>query len=104
MDKLKRLNVRLNPDQYEKLMYWSARREMSASDYLNLAFDEMIKKENGDYDLPTAEIARLNQLIEVIMSLSSNVKSLESVTVSGFDSLIGLTRGDNYLLEQDEDI
>ena len=58
--------------------------------------------ENGDYDLPKAEILRLNQLIEIISVLSSDVQSLESVTIHGFDSLLNLTRGDNYLLEEED--
>ena len=99
---LHRLTLRLPEDEYQRLEYWATRREMSVNEYMVEALYHMIKRENGDYDLPTAEIARLNQLIEVVMSLSSNVKSLENVTVSGFDSLLGLTRGDNYLLEHED--
>ena len=44
----------------------------------------------------------MNQLVDVVTNLSSNIKSLEDVTVSGFDSLLGLTRGDNYLLEHED--
>lgn len=66
------------------------------------AIEEKIRRENGDYDLPTLEIARLGQLIDQMASLSTNVANLERVTVTGFDSLMGLTRGDNYLLD-DED-
>ena len=40
--------------------------------------------------------------MDLVTGLSSNIKSLEDVTVSGFDSLLGLTRGDNYLLEQED--
>lgn len=97
-----RLTLRLTDEEFKLLEYWAARREMSINEYMIESLSHMIKRENGDYDLPTAEIARLNQLIEVVMSLSSNVKSLENVTVSGFDSLLGLTRGDNYLLEHED--
>ena len=31
-----------------------------------------------------------------------NVASLENVTVHGFDSLLNLTRGDNYLLDEED--
>jgi hypothetical protein len=75
---------------------------MSANEYMEEALQQAIAHENRDYDLPTAEIARLNQLVDVVTNLSSNIKSLEDVTVSGFDSLLGLTRGDNYLLEQED--
>jgi len=48
------------------------------------------------------EQARLNQLIDVVHILASNQKSLEQVVTEGFDSLLGLVRGDNYLLENDD--
>ena len=41
------------------------------------------------------------QFVELITSLNSNVSNLEEVTVTGFNSLISLTRGDNYLLDDD---
>ena len=82
-----RVTVTIDDDMYEKL---------------NFAIEQTIAMENGDYDLPKAEILRLNQLIETISVLSSDVKSLESVTIHGFDSLLNLTRGDNYLLEEED--
>lgn len=97
-----RVTVTLNSDEYEQLKYWATKHECSINEYLKHAIDQSIAYENKDYDLPTLEIQRLNQLVDVITVLSSNVQSLESVTINGFDSLLGLTRGDNYLLE-DED-
>ena len=96
----KRLTVRLSDDDHERLAYWADRRNMSVNAYLALAIDVMIRRENHDYDVPEAQIARINQLVDVVESLSQNVASLEQVTVSGFESLLGLTRGDNYLLEE----
>lgn len=97
-----RLTLRISEDDFQRLQYWATRREMSVNDYMIEALYAQIRKENRDYDLPTAEIARLNQLVDLVTGLSSNIKSLEDVTVSGFDSLLGLTRGDNYLLEQED--
>lgn len=96
-----KLTLRLPEDLKENVSYWATRHGMSMNDYIIEAIERTIRYENKDYDIPSAEIARLNQLIDVIASLSSNVKSLENVTISGFDSLLGLTRGDNYLLEED---
>lgn len=101
--KIVKLTIRLPEDLKENVNYWAKRYGMSMSDYINEAIMRTIRYENKDYDIPAAELARLNQLIDVITSLSSNVKSLENVTISGFDSLLGLTRGDNYLLEEDAD-
>lgn len=97
-----RLTLRISEDDFQRLQYWADRCEMSVNEYMVEALYAQIRRENGDYDLPTAEVARLNQLVDLVTELSSNVKSLEDVTTSGFDSLLGLTRGDNYLLEQDD--
>lgn len=102
MPGIHRLTLRINEDDYQRLQYWAARRGISANDYMIEALYAQIRRENGDYDIPMAEVARLNQLVDLVTGLSSNIKSLENVTISGFDSLLGLTRGDNYLLEQED--
>ena len=101
-DKVIKFSLRLPEEIRENLGYWADRREVSINDYILDAINRQIAYENKDYDLPTAEVARMNQLIDLVVSLSANIQSLENVTTSGFDSLLGLTRGDNYLLEQDE--
>ena len=55
----------------------------------------------GDYELAPLEVQRLNQIIDILTAFSSNVQSLERVVTSGFDSLLSLTKGDNYLLDED---
>lgn len=97
-----RVTVTLDNDKYEQLKYWAARRERSINEYLGDAIELAIRFENGDYDLPKLEVQRLNQLVDVVTTLSSNIQSLEGIVVHGFDSLLGLTRGDNYLLENED--
>jgi len=97
-----RKQIRLHSDTAERVAYWADRHELVENEYLCEAVEEKIARENGDYDLPTLEQNRLNQLIDEIKALSTNAKNLEGVVVSGFGSLLGLTRGDNYLLN-DED-
>lgn len=94
--------LRLCPETKQRLQYWAAKKGMSANEYAVEAIEEAIRRENGDYDLPTLEIARLNQLVDEMKALSVNTANLERVVTQGFDSLIGLTRGNNYLLD-DED-
>lgn len=94
--------LRLCPETKQRLQYWAAKKGMSANEYAVEAIEEAVRRENGDYDLPTLEIARLNQLVDEMKALSVNSANLERVVTQGFDSLIGLTRGDNYLLD-DED-
>lgn len=99
----KRVTVPLDPDTYMRLLYWADKRNMSINEYVGEAIQRAIAWENQDYPLPTLEQARLNQLIDVVAQLVSSHSSLESVVISGFDSLLGMTRGDNYLLNENED-
>ncbi|MFJ2662619.1 hypothetical protein [Arthrobacter koreensis] len=94
-----RVPVRLHPDTKERAKYWAAKANVSVNEYMAEAVEEKIRRENGDYDLPTLEIARLGQLIDELRSLSVNTANLEVSVMQMFDSLMGLTRGDNYLLD-----
>ncbi|HKS59141.1 MAG TPA: hypothetical protein VJS12_27870 [Steroidobacteraceae bacterium] len=102
-DKRERAVLRLHRDTKQRAEYWAAKRGYSSpNEYMAEAVEEKIRRENQDYDLPTLEIARLNQLVDEIKALSTNQANLERVVTSGFDSLIGLTRGDNYLLDAED--
>lgn len=98
-----RLTVRIPEKLFAQLSYWADLNQVSINDYVQECIEHKIRYENKDYDLPVLEVQRLNQLIDAINVLSSNVQSLEHITASGFDSLLGLTRGDNYLLEDIEE-
>ncbi|MBO5435625.1 hypothetical protein J6A31_07515 [bacterium] len=98
----KRVTATVTNDTFERLQYWANKKGISINQYLNEALDRAIAYENQDYPLPTLEQARLNQLIDQMAAMSSNMKSLETVITSGFDSLLGLTRGDNYLLDHED--
>lgn len=87
---------------YERVIYWAGKKGISINELLRDAISLYIAHENKDYDLPALEIQRLNRLISSISVLSTNIGSLEKVVVSGFNSLIELTRGDNYLLDDDD--
>jgi hypothetical protein len=95
--------IRLSPDDKRRAEYWADKRGFpSVSAYVAEAVIEKIRRENLDYDLPTLEIARLNELVDQIGALAKNSANLERVVTTGFDSLIGLTRGDNYLLDDQD--
>ena len=96
------MTLRLSDAEFETIRFWASKQGISENDFVREAIELKVRHANGDYDLPTAEVQRLNQLIDLIGSLASNISNLEDVTVSGFNSLISLTRGDNYLLDNDE--
>ena len=101
-----RVTCTLSEDEYKNLEYWAKKRDVSINIYLKDALDKAIRWENKDYDLPTLETQRLNQLIDAIAALTANQKAMEDTFMSSMSQLIGLARGDNYLLsigaEEDE--
>lgn len=97
-----RLTLRFSEEDYERLRYWANRSHISINALILKMLDQWIGIQNGDYELPTLEIQRLNQLVDAVEALRASQRSLESVVISGFDSLVSMTRGDNYLLEHDD--
>ncbi|WP_435109335.1 hypothetical protein [Nocardiopsis synnemataformans] len=94
------IKIRLHPDTKQRVDYWAKRHGLhSANEYITEAVEEKIARENQDYDLPTLESRRLAQILDEVSALSSNVANLERVSITGFEALLGLTRGDNYLLD-----
>ena len=102
-EEIHRLTVRLTQKDFERLSYWAEKKGYDINSFIVLLLDRYIDIENGNYQLPTLEVQRLNQMVESMAVMSRNMQSLEMVVTSGFDSLLGLTRGDNYLLEQTDD-
>lgn len=97
--------VRFHPDTKQRGEYWAAKNGISFNEYVSEAVEEKIRRENLDYELPTLEIARLNQLIDEMKALSTNQGNLERILIKGLDSLLGLARGDNnYLLDEDGEL
>lgn len=101
----KRITATIDADVYDKLQYIADKKGVSLSDILRDAIDLKIRYENEDYyPLAKLEAERINQLVDHISILSSNIKNLENLTIEGFSSLINITRGDNYLFEEEENV
>ena len=96
-----RVTACLTDDDFERVKYWAEKKGMSINDFVRYSIDLAIKRENKDYDLPSLEAARLNQIIDALNALTFNTAALENIVTSGFDSLLRLTRGENYLLDDD---
>lgn len=101
-NKESRHGMRMYQQDYEMLVYWSEQFGMDKTEFLVAAMHHYIKWRNQDYDLPTAEIQRLNQMVDAVESLASRQESLESTVVSGLTSMLGIIRGDNYLVDDDD--
>ena len=95
-----RVTLRFTESDHARMQYWAERADCSVNEFIILMLEQWIDIQNGNYQLPSLEVQRLNQLVESVQVLSQSMGSLESIVTSGFDSLLSLTRGDNYLLEQ----
>ena len=97
----KRVTFRVDMDQYESLKYRAQARGMTIDEFCRYAIDRVIAVESGDYEVQDLLVQRENQLIDLITSQSANIANLERIMIDSFSQLIGLTRGDNYLLEDE---
>lgn len=101
----KRITATVDADMYDKIQYIADKKGISVSEVLRDAIDLKIRYENEDYyPLAKLEAQRINQLVDHISILSSNIRNLENVTIEGFSSLLNLTKGDNYLYDEEEDV
>ena len=102
--KSREVRWRCTVEEWARLCYWSEKKGLSVKDLVREAFDRYVMIENRDYDLPFAEIQRINQLCDLIAALTSEQRALEDIVTHGFDSLLALTKGDTaYLTEGDDD-
>lgn len=101
--KTTRVTATIDSDTYERLQYWSAAHGVSINEYLREALELKIKHENKDFDVPDLLLQRIGQVIDNLASLNSSTNALQHIVTTGFDSLIGLTRGDNNYLDDSDD-
>ena len=99
----RKMSIRLTEDEYDRLEYYSEKWGKTKTDVILEGFEHYTRWVNSDYDLPTAEIQRLNQLIDVINRLVVSQENLEKSTINGIESIIGFVRGENYLSDLDEE-
>lgn len=99
----KRITATIEQDTYDTLEYIAKKKNISLSELLREAIDLEIRYANEDYyPLARIEAERINQLTDYMASLGSRIGELEKVTIEGFSSLISVTKGDNYLFDEED--
>lgn len=95
--------VRLDPDDRARVEYWSAKRGYpSISEYVSDAVAEKIRRENLDFENSQTDLHlnRLNQIIDNQKAEMAFNENMSHVLMVAINSIIGLTRGDNYLTDE----
>ena len=99
----RKMSLRLTEDEYDKFNYYSEKWDMTKTDIMLESFEHYIRWVNSDYDLPTAMVQKVNQLTDAMNKLKVSNDNLIKSNNSGFETLIGFYRGENYLSEIDEE-
>lgn len=102
LNRNRKMSLRLTEDEYDKLTHYSEKWAITKTELLLNSFEHYVRWVNSDYDLPTAEIARLNQLIDANNKLVINLTNLEKTTISGFSAIAGFNSGENYLMNDEK--
>lgn len=98
---LKRVECRFDEDLRDDIDYYAKKVGLSRNEFIAESARYYIKYIQNDFDVPLAMVQRTNQLVDLVASLNGRLDSLEDTTKSGIQSIIQLTRGDNYLLDND---
>ena len=104
----RRLTVRMHTETAETAAFLATRangegsKGISLNEYIVEAVEEKIARDCGHIpDVDNLVVNRINQLNDEVRSLSTTVDNLSSVAVNGFDSIIRMGRGDNFLLDME---
>lgn len=98
------VRIRVPRVDVERMRYWAERAELSINDYVAEAIDEKCRRDAGEeVGNSTLLINRVNELIDLMKSQTTEVGNLSLVVNRGFDSIASLSRGDNFLLDREED-
>lgn len=99
--KKKRMELRVDADLYEEFRHFAETQQTSINQAMMDAMKWYMNYVYHDYDLPTAEVERLNQLIVSQEGLSESVRSMQRTMINGFRAILGVMHGSSYL-ESDE--
>ena len=94
-----RANIRMSEDLYNSVNYWAEKKNMKVADYIRDAIYVQIKRDNKDYDLPSLEAHRLNQIIDAIEAMDANLTCMQEMFRINFASLMEMANGTNYLID-----
>lgn len=97
-----RVTLRLPAEDYDKLTALAEHNKLSINKFVSDIIDFYQLTHYGNYELPSLEIQRLNQIVERLDRLELSHKTLTKIVVDSFSDLLKLTHGDNYLLEAEE--
>lgn len=97
--KTERVTLRLTPEELTYLNYWADKLDVTKTELITQSVSHYVGWIQSDYDIPTALTAQINVLTNAIAAMESSNNNLSKIVISGFDSMLTLSRGDSYLMD-----
>lgn len=97
-----RVSTTITDYKYEQVKFWAKKQGITVNQFISEAISLAIDFQNGDYHISDQDgivMGQLDQIRHGMADLNSNIVVMQKDVLSALDSLISLTRGDNYLLD-----
>ena len=101
-----RFSLRLSDELKGQMSYWASKENVSDAEFVRLCISEKLERSNGDFDVPSLGLARLNQLVDVVEGLRVEQANFQAMLSSVLSSFTALVHGDDYfsLTSSDEEV
>ena len=99
---LYRISPVVSEELYNQICYWAGKRNMSKTEFVKNSVQLAIDIQNDNFTDPTFTLNRISELTEHISVMEDKLDILATTITKGFDALLRVTRGENYL-DKDED-
>lgn len=94
---VKRMELRIDPELYEMFTHFAQVNHLTRNQAMQDAMRHYMNWVNHNYDLPTAETERLNELVASQEQLRDQIYALTRQLRYGFESLLQVMHGSAYL-------
>lgn len=102
-----RLTLRIDDVTKRNAEFWanhSSAGAMSLNEFIVDAVEEKIARLSGHIpDMDNIVVNRLNQMQDSFDGLRSDINNVQAVVVNGFDSIVAMGNGGNFLLDDFDD-
>lgn len=98
-----RLTLRIDEVTKRNAEFWATHSPagaMSLNEFIVDAVEEKVSRLSGHIpDVDNIIVNRLNQLQDQVVALRSDLNNVNTIVVNGFDSIVAMGNGSNFLLD-----
>lgn len=102
-DNIKRISLRVDTDLLDKIKHFSYKEGISSNQWIEDAINHYINWINDDYDVPTASVQRINQILDLLAQNGELLKINQQYMKTGFKTIISSVSDKGYLEDLSDD-